>query len=107
MQEALPAFDSAMELADCPPDSPRWKELAGCCREKRDELWHQAEIIMRNYQESYHFAECSYTCRHRMDDQLELINRIESCAPDDPALSVPSSANSPSAPLKINMSDSL
>ena len=84
--------------------APAGKRLAGCCREKRDELWHQAELIMRNYQESYHFAEYSYTCRHRMDDQLELINRIESCDPDDPALSVPSSANSPSAPLKKRFS---
>lgn len=90
-----------------PSRQPPLERVGRLLPRKAQELWHQAELIMRNYQESYHFTEYSYTCRHRMDDQLELINRIESCAPDDPALSVPSSANSPSAPLKINMSDSL
>lgn len=82
--QAERVFDIAVELSGCVPKSPDWYKLANDYREKYKEFWRQADDFTDEL--NYDFVRHFKPSRYRMDDQLELISRIESCAPDDPRL---------------------
>ena len=82
--QAERVFDIAVELSNCVPNDPEWNDLSDDYREKYKEFWRQADDFTDEL--NYDFVRHFKSSRYRMDDQLELISRIESCAPDDPRL---------------------